>query len=63
MGMLFCSVYRNIKSSGYSILNCAARLVKRHSNDRASPLLFELHWLPVEQRITFKILLFVFERF
>ena len=29
--------------------------------DRASPLLFELHWLPVEQRITFKILLFVFK--
>ena len=26
-----------------------------------SPLLFELHWLPVEQRITFKILLFVFK--
>ena len=45
-----------------SILNCAARLVKRHSKfDRASPLLFELHWLPVEQRITFKILLFVFK--
>ena len=45
-----------------SIQNCAARLVKRHSKfDRASPLLFELHWLPVEQRITFKILLFVFK--
>ena len=45
-----------------SILNCAARLVKRHSKfDRALPLLFELHWLPVEQRITFKILLFVFK--
>ena len=45
-----------------SIQNCAARLVKRHSRfDRASPLLFELHWLPVEQRITFKILLFVFK--
>ena len=26
-----------------------------------SALLFELHWLPVEQRITFKILLFVFK--
>ena len=45
-----------------SIQNCAARLVKRHSKfDCASPLLFELHWLPVEQRITFKILLFVFK--
>ena len=45
-----------------SIVNCAARLVKRHSKfDHASPLLFELHWLPVEQRITFKILLFVFK--
>ena len=28
---------------------------------RISPLLYELHWLPVRQRISFKILLFVFK--
>ena len=64
MGMLFCSVYpaKYQIQRLQSIQNCAARLVKRHSKfDCASPLLFELHWLPVEQRITFKILLFVFK--
>ena len=28
---------------------------------RITPLLYELHWLPVRQRISFKILLFVFK--
>ena len=28
---------------------------------RITPLLYELHWLPVKQRISFKILLFVFK--
>ena len=37
--------------------NCAARLIlcgRKH--DHVTPLLRELHWLPVEQRIIFKIL-------
>ena len=37
-----------------SVQNCAARLVKRYPK-------FELHWLPVEHRIVFKILLLVFK--
>ena len=45
-----------------SVQNCAARLVKRYSKfGHTSPLLFELHWLPVEHRIVFKILLLVFQ--
>ena len=42
------------------VQNCAARLVvnaRRH--DHITPVLKDLHWLPVEQRIIFKILLFI----
>ena len=42
--------------------NCAARLIlggRKH--DHVPPLLKELHWLPVEQRIIFKILLLTFK--
>ena len=41
------------------VQNCAARLVlngRRH--DHITPMLKELHWLPVDQCIVFKILLF-----
>ena len=44
------------------VQNCAARLVvnaRRH--DHITPVLRDLHWLPVEQRIIFKILLFTFK--
>ena len=45
-----------------SVQNCAARLVKRYPKfGHISQLLFELHWLPVEHRIVFKILLLVFK--
>ena len=44
------------------VLNTAARLVCRAPRYcRITPLLYELHWLPVRQRISFKILLFVFK--
>jgi len=44
------------------VLNSAARVIARSWKfDRITPLLIELHWLPVEQRIIFKILLFTFK--
>ena len=44
------------------VLNAAARLVCRAPRYcRITPLLYGLHWLPVRQRISFKILLFVFK--
>ena len=44
-----------------SIQNSAARLVtKRGIFDEISPILYELHCLPIRSRITFKILLIVF---
>ena len=45
-----------------SVQNCAARLVcglKKH--EHISPILNNLHWLPVEKRITYKVLLIVFK--
>ena len=45
-----------------SVQNCVARLVTRNSKyAHVTPLLVELHWLPVEQRIIFKILLLVYK--
>ncbi|KAI0235626.1 hypothetical protein LSAT2_013862 [Lamellibrachia satsuma] len=43
------------------IQNSAARLITgTHRRDHITPVLFSLHWLPVSQRIEFKLLLFVF---
>ena len=42
--------------------NCAARLILgRRKYDRVTPMLVELHWLPVKERIIYKICLFVFK--
>ena len=42
--------------------NCAARLILRGGKHyHVTSLLKELHWLPVEQRIIFKMLLFTFK--
>jgi hypothetical protein len=44
------------------IQNAAARLVTRTKKyEHITPILKDLHWLPVHQRVTFKILLFVFK--
>ena len=63
MGMLFCSVYRNIKSSSYSPFKTVLFVLLSATLNSIVPrhYFLELHWLPVEQRITFKILLFVFK--
>ena len=44
------------------IQNCAARLVaKQPRAAHISPVLKSLHWLPVEHRITFKVLLLTYK--
>ena len=44
------------------VQNAAARMVERTpKHGHISPVLQELHWLPVEQRIIFKILLMTFK--
>ena len=43
-------------------LNSAARLISMSRKaDHIMSLLIKLHWLPVEQRINFKILLFTYK--
>jgi hypothetical protein len=42
--------------------NAAARLISlSHRSDHITPVLKELHWLPVKQRIKYKIILFVYK--
>jgi len=46
---------------GHCALNAAARLVfSRSKYDHVTPLLQELHWLRIEQRIEFKLSVLVF---
>ena len=42
---------------------CARLIYNKKKSEHVTPLLRELHWLPVEQRIVFKILLLVFKFF
>ena len=45
-----------------SVLNTAARVVMlKRKYDNISPVLYELHWLPVKFRIQYKLLLIVFK--
>ena len=42
------------------VQNCAARIVTRRSRfDHISPVLKDLHWLPVHRRVQFKTLLYI----
>ena len=45
-----------------AVQNCAARLVTRsRKHDHITPILKQLHWLPVYSRIKYKILLLTFK--
>ena len=44
------------------VQNCVARLIMcRNKYDHITPILKELHWIPVQQRIIFKILLITYK--
>jgi len=44
------------------VMNSAARVISRtRKYDHVTPILMELHWLPVEQRIKYKILVLVYK--
>ncbi len=46
------------------VQNTAARLVTRtRKREHITPVLMQLHWLPVEHRSTYKILLYVYKVF
>ena len=45
-----------------NVQNCAARLIMcKNKYDHVSPLLKELHWLPLSQRIIYKTVLITFK--
>ena len=57
-------VPRNIKLTNCNVLNTCARLICNESKYcHLTSLLMELHWLPIELRIEFKIILIVFKIF
>ena len=44
------------------VLNCAARVVSRvKKHDHITPVLASLHWLPIPQRIEYKLMLITFK--
>ena len=44
------------------VMNAAAKVITcKRKSDHVTPLLIELHWLPVRQHIVFKILLYTFK--
>ena len=52
----------NVLCKLQSVINTAARLVTFTKKfDHITPVLKELHWLPIQQRIKFKMLLLVFK--
>jgi len=53
---------KTLKAKLQKVQNAASKLVTRKRKfDSATPILHDLHWLPVDQRITFKIALLVFK--
>ena len=45
-----------------SVQNCAARLINlSRKYEHVTPLLISLHWIPVQERIKFKILIITFK--
>ena len=58
--MIYCNPQAS--SSQRSVQNAAARLITgSRKYDHITPILFELHWLPVSERIKFKIILLTYK--
>lgn len=61
---LFYGIHENELSKLQCLQNSSARLIYgRRKHDHVSDLFYKLHWLPIRQRIIFKVLLFVFKIF
>ena len=56
------NVHKYIIKKLQSVQNAAARVITRsRKRDHIAPILLDLHWLPVSERIKFKILLLTFK--
>ena len=59
---LLCGLPKNQITKLQRVQNAAVRMVTRHcKHDHITPILKNLHWLPVEKRITYKILLVTYK--
>jgi len=57
---LFFSISKRLMNQLQSVQNAAARLVTgTRRSDHISPVLHQLYWLPVRQRVHFKVAMFV----
>ena len=64
IAIVYCMVPRYIKLTNCNVFNTCARLICNESKYcHLTPLLMELHQLPIELRIEFKIILIVFKIF
>ena len=55
-GLLYCLINKLQR-----VQNACARLIFRPKFSQITPLIYELHWLPIGYRIQFKILLITFK--
>ena len=54
--VLLAGLPQNLLDRIQKVFNCAARLIfKSSKRDHITPLLSRLHWLPVDQRINYKL--------
>ena len=64
IAIVYCMVLQNIKLTNCNVFNTCARLICNESKYcHITPLLMELHWLPINLRIESKIVLIVFKIF
>ena len=64
IAIVYCMVLQNIKLTNCNVFNTCARLICNESKYcHITPLLMELHWLPMKLRIELKIVLIVFKIF
>jgi hypothetical protein len=62
MNALLTGLPKNLIQKLQKIKNIAAQIVtKSKSREHITPILKELHWLPIEQRIEFKILVVTYK--
>ena len=57
---LLCGLLQSVLHRLQYVQNCATRVVSRIS-EHITPVLRRLHWLPIKQRITHKILLLTYK--
>ena len=58
---LYLLCRKKVISAFITAVSAARLILCGHKHDHFTPLLKELHWLPMEQRIIFKILLLTFK--